>query len=167
MQSKITISISGLGLLLVAVLGLSPAVRAAGPGASKEISGLLSDAQRTAYQVSRAAAEMEQYRLSRLGWETHTLKLTEIKELVNTTVRTVAKLNERRGEASPQQQQEIERITRALGPVVTNMEVTLAHLRENQRDIENCVRSDPHYKNLLKSTSELADKLAGGAQRRG
>ena len=74
--------------------------------------------------------------------------------------RTVTKLNQRRSEASPRQQQDMDRMTAALSEVVTNVEFTLGHLREHQQDIETCVTTDPEYKGLLKTNSELATRLA-------
>jgi hypothetical protein len=103
---------------------------------------------------------MEQYRQSRVGWETHANKLTEIKQLINTVSRNIARLNELRSEASPQQLQEIDRIARDVRPVVANMEHILGHLRDNHQSIETCVQNDPEYKELLKSNTVLAARLA-------
>jgi hypothetical protein len=103
---------------------------------------------------------MQQYRFSRVGWETHTSKLTEIKGMINTVARNVAQMNEWRNEASEGQQQEIDRIRLALGPLVASYETTFGHLRENQQNIERCVQADPHYQALLKSNTALAESLA-------
>jgi hypothetical protein len=160
MRSKTKCSLAGLGFLLAVAFWLLPGLRADEPANSREISSLLSDAHRAAALASWAAADMEQYRFSGIGWESHTNKLTEIKEIINTAGRAVTKLNERRNEGSAQQRQDIDRITFALSEVVGNIELTLHHLREHQQDIESCVKSDPEYKGLLRTNLALATKLA-------
>jgi uncharacterized protein YukE len=145
--------------VFVAVLWSSAGLRAGERAGT--VSALLSDAQRAAVLASWATAEMEQYQLSQVGWETHTTKLTEIRELVNTVARKLTRLNELRSEASPEQRKEIDRLASALQPIVTNMEHIFGHLRENQQDIDTCVKGDPEYKKLLKSNAALAASLAG------
>ena len=146
----------------VAVLAFAitpAAVRAGGPDSSRDVGVLLSEARQNATQAWWGAAEMQQFRLSRIGWESHTAKLTQIKGLVNAVAQRVAELTERKSEASPAQRQEIERLQLALLPLVASYENTFQHLRHNQQNIDACVRSDPEYQALLNTNAGLAERL--------
>ena len=85
-----------LASLLLAGIVLAPALRAAEiPGDSKEVSDLLSQAKTQAIQLKNDAADMEAFTRSNLSWQSHALKITEIKQDVNKVGETVAKLTRR------------------------------------------------------------------------
>jgi NADH/NAD ratio-sensing transcriptional regulator Rex len=156
---------SGLVCLFLVPLFLTPILKAAtGSGDSREISQLISRAQRGISEVRRDTSEMEQFGRSRIGWEAHTLKLTEIKEVVNQMAGTLQRLNVIRDTGSSSQQQAIGRLQFTLKEFAASIESTIQHLNMNHQDISTCVAMDPEYRKLLRSNSESAARLAEFAE---
>ncbi len=163
MRSKKVLSLVGLSLLLAALLFV-PALGAEGPD-SREVARLLSDARTASVLVSRAAAEMDRYPFAGLNWATHSLKLEELKELVNTLSSTLNQLERRRSEAAPEQRVAIDRLIRAHNGVARNVEATIRHLLDNRQDIEAEVRSCAEYKDFLRDNFVLAEELEAQGRR--
>lgn len=120
------------GLLATALLAMAPAIRAANPPASEEVSGFLSDAKTEAVQLQFDAAELNNFARAKTSWETHATKLTEIKEHINKVSGLVTKMNAAKAEAAPWQQQAIERINPMLAELATTVSAAINHLSKNQ-----------------------------------
>ncbi|MBI3895735.1 MAG: hypothetical protein HY313_07360 [Acidobacteria bacterium] len=161
MSTKRGVRLTSLVFLLVAAISVLPALLAADASRdSKEVFNLLSQAKTDAIQLNYAVSEMEAFKRIDLRPESHTAKITQIKESVNEMVGTVNKLNRARSTASPAQQEAIDLVTPALKELVTNVQETIAHLNMNRQRLDWCVRVDPAYKELLTRNAKLAAKVA-------
>ena len=122
-------------LLAVALFFMAPTKGVAqSSGDSEEVSGLLAEAKTEAIQLERDAEEMKSFvlRSKKLSWESHAVKLTEIKQHVNSLGELVTKMNNAEAKASPWQQQSIDRVTPLLRDLAASVTSTINHLNDNQ-----------------------------------
>ena len=123
---------------------------------SVEVSGLLSEARTHAAELRQDALEMEAFTRSASSWQTHSAKVSEIRQHVNKMGEVVGSLTASRAYGSAWQQQSIDRILPVLRELASNVEATIDHLnQEGGRRLQS-----PEYREYLSSSAELASKLA-------
>ena len=144
---------SSLALSLVAI-GFAVSPVWGGSKDSKEVSGLLADVKTEAIQLRHDADELKSFTHSSLSWESHTRKVEEIKGHVNNAGELLSKLENAKGEASPWQQQAIDRITPMLKELASNTTATIEHL--NQRP--KLLHTSP-YADYVDANYEVASSL--------
>lgn len=143
------------GLLATALLAMAPAIRAASPPTSEEVSGFLSEAKTEAVQLQFDAAELNNFARSKMSWETHAAKLTQIKDHVNKVSELVTKMNAAKADAAPWQKQAIERINPMLSELATTVSTAIAHLSKNQDRL-----MFPPYPDYAAATAATATDMA-------
>lgn len=120
-----------MALLVAAFTFSTTAVCAAQtPRDSKEVSALLSDVKTEAVQLRHDADEMKSFAHSKLSWQSHAMKVEEIKKHVNNTGELLTKLENERGTASPWQQQATDRITPLVKELASSVTSTIEHLNQ-------------------------------------
>src|SRR6516162_3187204 len=125
---------SGLILPLVVFASAAATVCAAQASRdSKEVSALLSDVKTEAVQLRHDADEMKAFTHSTLTWESHARKVEEIKEHVNSAGKLLTKLDNAKKDASPWQQQAIDRITPLLKELASSVTATIDHLSQKPK----------------------------------
>jgi uncharacterized protein Yka (UPF0111/DUF47 family) len=97
-----------------------------------EITQLLTDARDKAAELSRDADDMESMIRSDVSWQSHADMLELIRTHVNQLGKIAAQLEQRRGEASPWQQQAIDRMLPVLRELAANTTAAINHLNENK-----------------------------------
>jgi hypothetical protein len=142
------------GLLAAGVITM--AVAASEVTDSEQVSKLLSDAKTQAYQLREDAATMDSYSRANVGWEIHAVSLDQIKQHINESGRTLAKLDENRSSASPWQATAIDRIKPLLKEIAANTQNAIQTLNGNPKQL-----SSPDYKEYLETNSDVAAQLAG------
>jgi len=146
-----------LALLLLAATFFSPVLRAAGTPQedSKEVSDLFARAKAQAGQLKLDAKDMETFTRTNVSWESHTGKITAIKDHVNKIGETVAKLSQLRDTASPWQKTAIERINPLLEELASNTTSIIEHLNKEKGGRLNTQT----HKEYLQTNAELAANL--------
>ena len=145
-----------LAFLAVAFLSMAPALRAAQPVKdSEKVSGFFADAKSEAIQLQQDAEEMNSFVHSATSWETHAAKLNQIKEHVNNVGALVTKMNVSKDEASPWQQQAIERINPILADLATTVGAAINHLGNNQNRLMH-----PPYPDYAAANATVATDMA-------
>lgn len=126
-----------LGVLALFAFLLTPSARLAFAQAadSEEISQLLSQAKSHAVLAADDAATLESYTHSKLSWQSHNAKLTEIAEHVNALGKVDKELQDNYALGSPWQQQSITQIHSLLVDMTAQITATIKHLSENQSRI--------------------------------
>ena len=147
-------SIGWLGALLLAGVATS-SMNAADAPDSEQASKLLSEAKTLAFQLKEDAFTMESFTRSNLGWESHTVAITQIKEHVNALARQVAKLKTARSTASPWQKTCIDRINPFLDELEGYTEAVIEHLNKQPR-----LLTTAEYKDYLEANADYAGDLA-------
>jgi hypothetical protein len=137
-------------------MSVAPTAFAAQPQKdSQEVSGLLSDVKSEAVQLRNDTEEMKSFTMSKLTWQSHAAKITEIKGHVNNAGELLMKLNNARGSASPWQQDAIDRITPLLKDMAASVTSTIEHLAKNPGRLQTAP-----YKDYVTANDELASDLA-------
>jgi hypothetical protein len=146
----------GLGLVAVALLAMAPAIRAANPPKdSEEVSGFLAEAKTEAIQLQFDAEELNNFAHSKTSWQTHASKLGQIKVHTNKVASLVTKMNAVKDEASPWQQQAIERVSPMLNELATTVNAAVTHLSKNQDRLMH-----PPYPDFAAATASTATDMA-------
>ena len=134
---------------------LPPMLRAAAPRQpSAEIAAELDAAKAEAFELARDADEMMSMVQSDVSWEAHAQTLNEFREHVNNMGKIVAKLQSMRDEASPWQQQAIDRMVPLLKDIAANTTAAIEHLNKGPRPISG------DYKDYLQQNADSAHELA-------
>lgn len=156
MTIKQTIHLPTLALMLAALFVL-PALRAADiPGDSKEVNELLAQVKTEAIQLKTDATDMESFTLSpNLAWQSHAVKITEIKDHVNKAGETLLKLEQERNTASTWQKTAIDRVGPILKELAANTTAIIDHLTKEQGRLLNT----QEHKDYLKTNAELATRM--------
>jgi len=123
---------------------------------SEQVSKLLSDAKTQAYQLREDASTMESYTRSNVAWEGHAAALDQMKHHINDAGRTLTKLDEARGSASPWQATAIERIKPLLKEIAANTQNVIQTLNGSPKRI-----TTTEYKDYLETNSDVSEQLAG------
>jgi len=122
---------------------------------SKEVSALLSDVKTEAVQLRHDADEMKAFTHSTLTWESHARKVEEIKEHVNSAGKLLTKLDNAKKDASPWQQQAIDRITPLLKELASSVTATIDHLSQKPKLLHTAP-----YADYVAANYDLASNLA-------
>lgn len=122
---------------------------------SKEVSTLLSDVKTEAVQLRHDADEMKAFTHSTLSWESHARKVEEIKEHVNGAGKLLTKLDNAKKDASPWQQQAIDRITPMLKELASSVTATIEHLSQKPKLLHTAP-----YADYVAANYDLASNLA-------
>ena len=126
-----------LALLVVGAFTISPAAQAseASGAGSEEVSNLLSKVKDEVRLLERDAADLDSFVRSKLSWQSHADKITQMKDHINHAGELLAQLHDERAAASPWQQEAIDRISPLLKELADNTTATIAHLNDNQSNI--------------------------------
>jgi hypothetical protein len=141
-------------LIATAVLLLTSFSAAAQNPDSARVTNLLRQAQEHAAQVDLYADQLATYTHSRLSWQSHALQLTRMKDEVNELGKDVADLTEAAPEASPWQQDAIEKIDPLLRSMADHLSATIKHLNEHQNQVHM-----PPYKDYAQANYEYSQKM--------
>jgi hypothetical protein len=99
---------------------------------SETVSALLVQAKTVAFELKQDAGEMNTFVRSKSSWQTHAVKLDQIKRHVNTLGELLARMDRTKPTAAPWQQQLIDRVTPLLRDLATSVTATIKHLSDNQ-----------------------------------
>jgi Na+/phosphate symporter len=138
-------------LMFLLIARLLPAQNAENP----EVAQLLLDCRDHATQLSRDADELESLTRSNASWQSHAVKLEEMKDHVNAMGRLVPKLLESRDSASPWQQQAIDRMVPLLNELAANTNAAIQHLSQNKER-----PTAASYTEYLQENTETAHELS-------
>ena len=98
---------------------------------SAAVSKLLEEVKTHAAIADDDAHTLAAYTLSRLGWQSHSTQLNRIKTHVNALIRDSNQLTNMRDEASPWQQDAIDRISSLLPEMASHLTATINHFNDN------------------------------------
>lgn len=121
----------------------------------QEVSAILAEVKTEAIQLRRDADELKSFTHSTLTWQSHAVKVEEIKRHVNNAGKSFSKLDSTRAEASPSQQQAIDRINPLLKELASNVTSTIEHLNQKPQ----LLQTGP-YVEYAAANYELASNLA-------
>ena len=122
---------------------------------SAEVAAELDLAKQQAFELARDADEMTSLLRDNVSWETHADMLNRIRDHVNTMGKIVEKLESERDEASPWQQQAIDRMVPLLKAIASNTTAAIEHVNQNH------VRpASEDYKDYLQENADTAHELA-------
>ena len=138
-----------LAALLAATASFMPAQTADSP----EISRLLAEAKTEARLASDDAARLESFTRTKVSWQSHATQLVMMKEHVNSVIKTYNELAQKRAEASPWQQEAIDRIEPLLKSMSDHVTATIEHLNNNQSKVHM-----PPYQEYARGAADLAEK---------
>jgi hypothetical protein len=119
------------------------------------VAAQLDAANAEAAELARDADEMTSLLHSDVSWQSHATLLNEIADRVNNMGRIAAKLQEEREEASPWQQQAIDRMVPMLKEIAANTTAAIEHLNQNHER-----PTTPHYVEYLQQNADTAHELA-------
>lgn len=120
-----------------------------------EVAAQLDAANAEAAELARNADEMTSLLHSDVSWESHAAMLNQIKDHVNNMGKIAAKLQEEREEASPWQQQAIDRMVPMLKEIAANTTAAIEHLNQNRER-----PTTPDYVEYLQQNADTAHELA-------
>lgn len=120
-----------------------------------QVAAQLDAANAEAAELARDADEMTSLLHNDVSWETHAEMLDRIKEHVNNMGRIAAKLQEEREEASPWQQQAIDRMVPMLKEIAANTTAAIEHLNQNHER-----PTTPDYVEYLQQNADTSHELA-------
>jgi NTP pyrophosphatase (non-canonical NTP hydrolase) len=122
---------------------------------SAEVSKQLDSAKQQAFELARDADEMTGLLNSDVSWQSHADVLNRIRDHVNNMGMIVEKLESERDEASPWQQQAIDRMVPLLKEIASNTTAAIEHLNQNHL---RPVSQD--YKDYIQQNADTAHELA-------
>jgi septal ring factor EnvC (AmiA/AmiB activator) len=143
-------------LLLAAALVFGRLETSAAAEDSQQVSQLLEDIKTQAADLQRDSEELESFTHSNMSWESHADELSRIRDRINTIGHTIEKLKKMRNNASPWQQEAIDRIIPVAEQVASNTTAAIQDLNKDPLHLQ-----DIQYQEYLKSNSEAASQLAG------
>ena len=155
MNSRWIIRITSSFAVLMLVLGMGAVRMVAQTADSEEINRLLSDVKSQAVQLENDADTLQSYTNSKISWETHASRLNAMKEHVNSMGKINQQLHDQRAEASPWQQEAIDRITPLLRDMASELTATINHLNDHQTQVQ----MQP-YRDYAHSNYDLASRTA-------
>jgi hypothetical protein len=120
-----------------------------------EVAAQLDAANAEAADLARDADEMTSLLHNDVSWESHAAMLSRIKDRVNNMGRIVAKLLQEREEASPWQQQAIDRMVPMLKEIAANTTAAIEHLNQNPER-----PTTPDYVEYLEQNADTSHELA-------
>ncbi len=149
-----------LSCIVAACLAFVPAMAAAEASDivdNQHVSQLLTDAKSQAYQLKEDAWLLESFtRGAATSAESHAAVLNQVREHANTLFKTLTKLEDSRGVASPWQVVAIDRISPLLKELSTNTTATINFINKNRNKLNT-----PEYKDYVELNAALASDMAG------
>jgi hypothetical protein len=145
--------VNNISRLALLVLLLPVSTLAAQNPDSAAVSKLLQEVRSHAAVADDEAHELASYTLSNVDWKTHATQLNRIKNHVNDLIRDGNQLSSMRDEASPWQQEVIDRISGLLPEMASHLTATIDHLNDNQRNVNM-----PTYRELAKANETIIHK---------
>jgi hypothetical protein len=151
-------------LLVIALFGsttlLPPALwSVARNPPNAEVAAQLDAANTEAAELARDTDEMTSLLHNDVSWESHAAMLSRIKDHVNNMGRIVAKLQEERVEASPWQQQAIDRMVPMLKEIAANTTAAIEHLNQNRHELADMISAVDQYGRERTKLERLQDKI--------
>lgn len=144
-----------LGTLVLSSSLLSSRAFAVQKEESAGVQDLLYQARQEAVGLDQDADQMEMLVRSDLDWQAHAASLESVKAHVNRLGEIIAKLQDERDNASPWQQQTIDRVIPMLREISTNTTNAINHLNNNKiRPVSG------DYPTWLRANAETAHELA-------
>ena len=141
---------------LALIFAVGPKMIPAQSEDSEEISRLLSLAKSNVALLEEDASLLDLYTRSKLSWESHSIKVGEIKEHVNALGKVNKQLADQRVHGSPWQQKAIEQIDPLLRELARTVTATIKHLNDNPSRVHM-----PSYREYARANYEVAGKTAG------
>lgn len=120
-----------------------------------EVAAQLDAARNEAFELARDSDEMTSLLVNDVSWQTHASMLSRIKDHVNNMGKILEKLQSERDEASPWQQEAIDRMVPLLKDIAANTNAAIEHLNQNQL---RPVSGD--YKDYLQQNADTTHALA-------
>jgi len=137
-------------------IGLSlPLVAKAQTVDSSKVNDLLKETKTHAVLAEDDAQTLDAYTRSKLSWQSHATRVHEMKEHANDLIRDFNQLSSMRGDASPWQQEAIDRINPLLQEMAAHLTATINHLNDNQSRTHL-----PQYQQYVHANRELMVKTA-------
>jgi len=155
METRLLVRNSLVSLAAAAMFAFLSSVAMAQTADSPEISRLLSEAKSHAVLVADDAATLQSFTNSSLSWESHSAKLAQMVDHVNSLGVVNKKLADLKPQGSPWQQTAIDRIDPLLRDVAAQLTATMKHLKDHQSQ----VHMGP-YRDLVQATHEYASRTA-------
>jgi hypothetical protein len=142
--------------LFVATAVLPPVLRSiTHKPANAEVAAQLDAAKVEASELARDADDMTALVHNDTSWQSHADTLNRIADHVNNMGKILEKLQSERDEASPWQQQAIDRMVPLLKDIAANTTAAIEHLNKNQiRPVSG------DYKDYLEQNADTAHELA-------
>ena len=129
MKKLYMIGVTTFACLLAGIAGVTPSLKATGQEPS--VSKLLAEAKTQAYAISVDASQLESFtRSPDLSWESHAVEISQMKDDINQTAKTVEKLNASRSEAEPWQAAAIDRIIPFMQEIAGNTTSAIEYLNK-------------------------------------
>jgi hypothetical protein len=125
------------------------------PKDSREVSSILADIKTEAIQLRDDADQLKAFTHSTFSWESHASKVEQMKDHINNAGKSLSKLDSLRADASPWQQQAIDRITPLLKELASKVESTIEHL--NKKPV--LLQTGP-YVDYVAANDDLSSNLA-------
>jgi uncharacterized protein YoxC len=123
--------------------------------ANSEVAAQLDAAKVEASELARDADDMTALVHNDTNWQSHADTLNRIADHVNNMGKILEKLQSERDEASPWQQQAIDRMVPLLKDIAANTTAAIEHLNKNQiRPVSG------DYKDYLEQNADTAHELA-------
>lgn len=139
-------------MLLAIALSMPLVVKAQAVDSSK-VNDLLKESRTHAVLAEDDAQTLDVYTRSKLSWLSHATRVHEMKEHANDLIRDFNQLSSMRAEASPWQQEAIDRINPLLQEMAAHLNATINHLNDNQNRIHM-----PEYQEYVRANRELMTK---------
>ena len=124
-----------LAAMLAVVLPLSSAAFAVNQRSSIEVSILMGQARADAVQADKDITALETYLLANIPWQTHFLRLETIQVDVNNLLKDLKQLNAIKEEATPSQQDAINRLDPLVHSMSFNIAATIKYLNHNHSTV--------------------------------
>ena len=123
---------------------------------SEAVSKLLVQAKREAVLAEHDADLLHSFTMSKLNWQSHADKLTEIADHINALGKLNKDLADQRALGSAWQQKAVDQIDPLLRQMADQLTATIKHLKENTSRVNL-----PAYREYAHANYELASKTAG------
>lgn len=137
-----------LGLML-----LMPAFAKAQAADSSAITDLLKETKSHAVLAVEDSEKLESYTRSTVSWQSHGIRLTEMRVHANDLISDFNKLKSLRSDGSPWQQEAIDRIDPLLHEMADHLQATIDHFNNNKKRVQM-----PPYRDYATANLELMRK---------
>ena len=124
-------------------------------GDSTTVSSLLLQAREDVIQLRNDAEELQSFNWSKMSWESHAMKLDQIRDEVNSLGVLVTKLNDQKTKASPRERQVIDRVTPMLKELASKVQVAIDGVKNNPEHVQTF-----GYRDDYSAIAEISSKLA-------